>query len=175
MDERNQRLFVTDGGNHRVLVFDVHPDRIDNGAEAIAVLGQDDFTSTETGTSATRWELPGDLVLDEENQRLFVGVAWQHRVLAFDVHPDRLSNGQAASFVIGQPDFTSAEPGLSASRFRQTDGLSYDDANHQLFVTDKYNHRVPRLRRAPRSHRQPARGESGDRQHDLRPGRDGSR
>ena len=142
MDERNQRLFVTDGGNHRVLVFDVHPDRIANGAEAIAVLGQDDFTSSETGTSATRWELPGDLVLDEENQRLFVGVAWQHRVLAFDVHPDRLSNGQAASFVIGQPDFTSAEPGLSASRFRQTDGLSYDDANHQLFVTDKYNHRV---------------------------------
>ena len=71
-----------------------------------------------------------------------MGVAWQHRVLAFDVHPDRLSNGQAASFVIGQPDFTSADPGLSASRFRQTDGLSYDDANHQLFVTDKYNHRV---------------------------------
>ena len=142
MDERNQRLFVTDGGNHRVLVFDVHPDRIANGAEAVAVIGQDDFTSTETGTSATRWELPGDLVLDEENQRLFVGVAWQHRVLAFDVHPDRLSNGQAASFVIGQPDFTSAEPGLSASRFRQTDGLSYDDANHQLFLTDKYNHRV---------------------------------
>ena len=142
MDERNQRLFVTDGGNHRVLVFDVHPDRIANGAEAVAVIGQDDFTSTETGTSATRWELPGDLVLDEENQRLFVGVAWQHRVLAFDVHPDRLSNGQAASFVIGQRDFTSAEPGLSASRFRQTDGLSYDDANHQLFLTDKYNHRV---------------------------------
>ena len=142
MDERNQRLFVTDGGNHRVLVFDVHPDRIVNGADAIAVLGQDDFTSRETGTSATRWELPGDLVLDEENQRLFVGVAWQHRVLAFDVHPDRLSNGQAASFVIGQPDFTSGDPGLSASRFRQTDGLSYDDANHQLFVTDKYNHRV---------------------------------
>ena len=142
MDERNQRLFVTDGGNHRVLVFDVHPDRIANGAEAIAVIGQDDFTARETSTSATRWELPGDLVLDEENQRLFVGVAWQHRVLAFDVHPDRLSNGQAASFVIGQPDFTSGEPGLSASRFRQTDGLSYDDANHQLFVTDKYNHRV---------------------------------
>jgi len=142
MDEKNQRLFVTDGGNHRVLVFDVHPDRITNGADAIAVLGQDDFTSTETGVSATRWELPGDLAFDEQNQRLFVGVAWQHRVLAFDVHPDRLRNGQPASFVIGQPDFTSVEPGLSASRIRQTDGLSYDDKNHRLYVTDKYNHRV---------------------------------
>jgi hypothetical protein len=82
-------------------------------------------------------------VLDEQNQRLFVGVAWQHRVLAFDVHPERLQQtGQAASFVIGQEDFTSAESGLSASRFRQTDGLSYDDVNHRLYVTDKYNHRV---------------------------------
>ena len=142
MDRVNQRLFVTDGGNHRVLVFDVDPDRIRNGADAITVLGQDDFTSTETGLSQTRWELPGDLELDEENQRLFVGVAWQHRVLAFDVHPDRLQNGQPASFVIGQPDFTSGTPGLSRNRFRQTDGLSYDSMNDRLYVTDKYNHRV---------------------------------
>ncbi len=142
MDRVNQRLFVTDGGNHRVLVFDVHPERIANGADAIAVLGQDDFTSTETGLSRTRWELPGDLELDEANQRLFVGVAWQHRVLAFDVHPDRLQNGQPASFVIGQQDFTSGTPGLSQTRFRQTDGLSYDTVNDRLYVTDKYNHRV---------------------------------
>ena len=142
MDRVNQRLFVTDGGNHRVLVFDVHPDRIRNGADALAVLGQDDFTSTETGLSRTRWELPGDLELDERNQRLFVGVAWQHRVLAFDVHPDRLRNGQPASFVIGQQDFDSGTPGLSDNRFRQTDGLSYDSLNDRLYVTDKYNHRV---------------------------------
>ena len=142
MDRQNQRLFVTDGGNHRVLVFDVHPDRIENGADAIAVLGQDDFTSTETGLSDRRWELPGDLELDEENQRLFVGVAWQHRVLAFDVHPDRLRNGQPAEFVIGQSDFTTGVPGLSQRQFRQTDGLSYDSENHLLYVTDKYNHRV---------------------------------
>ena len=142
VDRVNQRLFVTDGGNHRVLVFDVHPDRIRNGADALAVLGQDDFTSTETGLSRTRWELPGDLELDEQDQRLFVGVAWQHRVLAFDVHPDRLRNGQPASFVIGQQDFTSGTPGLSRSRFRQTDGLSYDSQNDRLYLTDKYNHRV---------------------------------
>ena len=142
MDRVNQRLFVTDGGNHRVLVFDVHPERIANGADALAVLGQDDFTSTETGLSRTRWELPGDLELDEANQRLFVGVAWQHRVLAFDVHPDRLRNGQEASFVVGQVDFTSGTPGLSRNRFRQTDGLSYDRVNDRLYVTDKYNHRV---------------------------------
>lgn len=142
MDKENQRIFVTDGGNHRVLVFDVHPDRIENGANAIAVLGQDDFTSSETGLSATRWELPGDLVYDEKNHRLFVGVAWQHRVLVFDVHPDRLFNGKAADYVIGQPNFELAEPGLSNTRFRQTDGLAYDAENDRLYLTDKYNHRV---------------------------------
>jgi DNA-binding beta-propeller fold protein YncE len=142
MDKENQRIFVTDGGNHRVLVFDVDPDRIANGANAIAVLGQDDFTSSETGLSATRWELPGDLVYDEKNHRLFVGVAWQHRVLVFDVHPDRLINGKAADYVIGQPNFEIAEPGLSDTKFRQTDGLSYDSENDRLYLTDKYNHRV---------------------------------
>ena len=175
MDERNQRLFVTDGGNHRVLVFDVHPDRIANGAEAIAVLGQDDFTSTETGTSATRWELPGDLVLDEENQRLFVGVAWQHRVLAFDVHPESAEQ-RAGGLVRDRP-----------ARLHQRRAGAVGEplpADRRALLRRRQppalRHRQvqppgPRLRRAARPHRKPARGESGDRQHDLRPGRDGSR
>ena len=142
MDEVNQRLFVTDGSNHRVLVFDVHPDRIENGADALAVLGQDDFTSTRTGLSATHWNLPGDLVVDEAHQRLFVEVPFQNRVLVFDVSPDRLRSGQAASFVIGQTDFTSDEPGLSSRKIRQPDGISYDSLNDRLYLTDKGHQRV---------------------------------
>ena len=142
MDQINQRLFVTDGGNHRVLVFDVHPDRIENGADALAVLGQDNFTSTEVGLSATRWRLPGDLVVDETHQRLFVEVPFQNRALVFDIHPDRLRNGQAASFVIGQADFTSDEPGLSRRKIRQPDGISYDAKNDYLYLSDKGHQRV---------------------------------
>ena len=142
LDETTQRLYVTDGGNHRVLVFDVHPDRIQNGADALAVLGQDDFTSTEEGLSAARWRLPGDLVVDEINQRLFVGISTQHRILVFDVHPDRVGNGQAASFVIGQPRFDTQETGLSDRMLREPDGLSFDSANDRLYVSDKRNQRV---------------------------------
>ena len=142
MDEATQRLFVTDGSHHRVLVFDVHPDRIENGADALAVLGQDDFTSTQVGLSATRWNRPGDLVVDENHQRLFVEVPFQNRVLVFDVHPDRLQNGQAASLVIGQTDFTSDEPGLSSRKIRQPDGISYDSRNDRLYLTDKGHQRV---------------------------------
>jgi sugar lactone lactonase YvrE len=120
----------------------VHPDRIENGAGALAVLGQDNFTSTEVGLSATRWRLPGDLVVDETHQRLFVGVATQHRVVVFDIHPDRLRNGQAAMFVIGQQDFNTQETGLSDRMLREPDGLSYDAANDRLYVSDKRNQRV---------------------------------
>lgn len=142
LDEATQRLFVTDGGNHRVLVFDVHPDRIENGADALAVLGQDDFTSTETGLTNRRWRLPGDLVVDETHQRLFVGVSTQHRALVFDVHPDRLRNGQAAMYVFGQPDFSSEDTGLSRRMLREPDGLSYDAKNDHLYMSDKRNQRV---------------------------------
>ena len=142
IDRVNQRLFVADGDNNRVMVFDMHPDRIQNGANAIVVIGQDDFTSKEPGLSATRWEVPGDLVMDENHQRLFVEVPFQNRVLVFDVHPDRLTNGAAATHVIGQSVFTSEEPGLSKNKIQQPDGISYDAANDYLYVTDKYHDRI---------------------------------
>ena len=142
MDRVHQRLFVTDGGHNRVLVFDVHPDRIQSGADAIAVIGQDDFTSTVEGFSASRWKLPGDLAYDEEHERLFVEAPWENRVLVFDVAPDALANGISASVVIGQDDFTSTESGLSRKKIRQPDGISYDPVNERLHVTDKGNERV---------------------------------
>lgn len=142
MDRVHQRLFVTDGGHNRVVVFDVHPDRIQSGADAIAVIGQDDFDSTEEGFSASRWKLPGDIAYDEEHERLFVEAPWENRVLVFDVAPDELTNGMSASIVIAQSDFSSREAGLSRQKIRQPDGISYDPVNERLHVTDKGNERV---------------------------------
>ncbi len=142
IDRINQRLFVADGENNRVLIFDMHPDRIESGARAIGVIGQDNFTSNEAGLSASRFSLPGDMVMDEENQRLFVELPFQDRILVFDVDPRRFRNGLSASHVIGQPDFTSQRPGLSRSGIRQPDGITYDPENHHLYVTDKYNNRI---------------------------------
>lgn len=142
LDKINQRLFVADGENNRVLVFDMHPNRIRSGADAIGVLGQIDFTSNEAGLSASKFSLPGDMVIDERNQRLFVELPFQDRILVFDVAPGTFENGMDASFVIGQPDFTSNTPGLSRSGIRQPDGISYDPLNDHLYVTDKYNNRI---------------------------------
>ena len=170
VDKKNQRLFVTDGGNDRVLVFDIHPDRIHNGADAIAVIGQKGFTSVEGGgpaslaaltrgeqiarlqagdsgnlearPSSSRLQLPGDLAYDENHDRLFVEVPFQHRLLVFNVSPERIRNGMEASVVIGQPNYSSTEPGLSRRKLRQPDGISYDPAKDRLYVSDKGNHRI---------------------------------
>ena len=44
--------------------------------------------------------------------------------------------------VLGQKDFTSNEPGLSADKFRRPSGLAYDRNNQRLFVSDNGNRRV---------------------------------
>ncbi len=56
MDNRHQRLFVRDGirvnehePRNRLLVFDVHPDRLTDHAEAITIIGQPDFETNTTG------------------------------------------------------------------------------------------------------------------------------
>ena len=56
MDNRHQRLFVADSirinqheRRNRFLVFDVHPDRLANHPEAIAVIGQPDFETNRRG------------------------------------------------------------------------------------------------------------------------------
>ena len=56
-DESHKRLFVTDGSNHLVLVFDVHPDRMQNLPEAISVIGEPDFDYARSG--------PGDVFVHE--------------------------------------------------------------------------------------------------------------
>lgn len=142
LDKVNQRLFVADSENNRVLVFDIHPRRIQNGAQAIGVIGQNDLSSNASGLTSAKFSLPGDMVMDEQNQRLFVAIPSQSRILVFNVAPDSFANGMAASYVIGQPRFTSITPSSSRSATRQPDGISYDSLESQLYVTDKFNNRI---------------------------------
>jgi len=53
----------------------------------------------------------------------------------------KLRNFQAAEVVIGQPDFTSADPGLSASAIHFSYGNAWR-ASDVLFVPDFFNSRV---------------------------------
>ncbi len=155
-DTLNKRLFVSDGWGNRIMVFDAHPDRLRNGPDAMAVLGQPDFTTTTAATSRTGINLdtrvgtgitPGRprataLTHDPVNDRLFVSDGGNNRLLVYDTAPENLRNGMAASVVIGQPDFTSNAPGLGPASLRQPAALHYDSQHHRLFVSDGNNNRV---------------------------------
>jgi DNA-binding beta-propeller fold protein YncE len=140
-DEKHDRLFVSDGPNHRVLVFDAHPDRLRNGAAAIAVIGQPDFTSHASGRSESAINGPDGLAYDDANDYLYVSDHENHRVLVFDAHPDRLRNGPRALAVLGQSDFTSQKQhsrvgfgGSGIQYIYDPRGLAFDSANQRLYL-----------------------------------------
>ena len=137
-DHVHERLFVRD--RSRILVFDGRLDRFSDYPEATHVLGQPDFTTMETGDSRKHFPRGGELLIDDENQRLFVED--RTRILVFDIDPARLTNYPDAAVVIGQSDFGSREPGLGPNRLARTHGIAFDPDGKRLFVSDEGNQRV---------------------------------
>jgi hypothetical protein len=69
---------------------------------------------------------------------LFVVDSYNHRVLGFNGIPT--AHGEAAAFILGQPDVTSNAPGTTASRFRFPSKAVV--AGGRLFLADTSNNRV---------------------------------
>jgi len=138
-DASNNRLFVADQSNNRVLIYNTAS--IVNGQTAFKVLGQADFVSNSPGITASTMTSPGGLAYDPTGNRLFVSeTLGNHRVLVFDLAT--ITNGEDATNVLGQVDFTSNVSGLTSSQMSYPGGLAYDDTNSRLFVADNDNNRV---------------------------------
>ena len=137
-DSTNNRLFVSDAGNNRVLVFDTAT--INNGENAINVLGQTDFTSNTAAVTQSGMSSPGDIVFDSANNRLFVADQIVHRILVFDV--TSITNGENAINVLGQANFTSSTVANTQAGLDNPSGISLDSTNNRLFVADTTNSRV---------------------------------
>lgn len=138
-DNIGSRLFVTDGGNHRILVFNL-VDGIINGENAVNVLGQIDFTSTVSTTTQSNLQYPGHLAYDSANNRLFVADTGHRRVLVFDVVS--ITNGENAINVLGQPDFVTSSAAMTQNGFTMPTGICYDNGDKRLFVSDTTVRRV---------------------------------
>ena len=136
-DHAHQRLFVRD--RSRILVFDVHPDRLQDYPSATHVIGQPDFETMTPGTSSRKFR-GAELVIDDDNQRLFLEDG--ERILVFDIDPARLANFPEATHVIGQPDFGSRLQGLGPNRLTRAHGLALDPDEQRLFVSDQRNNRI---------------------------------
>jgi DNA-binding beta-propeller fold protein YncE len=143
-DSVNKRLFVVDGYNYRVLVFDLTT--LESYKTASYVIGQSDFTSSDYGTSATRMTLDyAGIKIDPTTQYLYVSDAENNRVMVFNASPATIANGMSASYVIGQPDFTSSDYGTSQQSFDYPQGLALDTSRQELYVFGWGNMRVMRF------------------------------
>ncbi len=158
-DEDRELLFITDTGNHRVLIlllFDRAAGRpllgVVGGVSlrpASYVLGQSDFNSgqpnmgqgspTPTGLNA-----PKDIQYDKVRRRVFVSDSGNHRIVGFDANLSRITNGENAFLILGQADYTqSSSPSPpTASSLNNPVGLQHDMANVRLYTIDSGNHRV---------------------------------
>jgi DNA-binding beta-propeller fold protein YncE len=132
------RLFVTDAGNNRVMVFDVATTT--PGEAAVNVLGQPTFTSNSSAATQSGLNLPEKLAYDVTANRLFVSDKNNHRVMVFDLAT--ITNGEDAFGQLGQTSFFGSNAGTSASGLNTPNGLVYRSSDSRLFVADSGNHRV---------------------------------
>jgi hypothetical protein len=145
-DPINNRLFVEDW--YRVLVFNL-ANGITNDMNASYVIGEPDFVSDNDTTSQNTLSEPGayggGLAFDPTNDRLFVSD--YARIMVFNVSPSTLQtngNGENASYVLGQTNFTNDSLACSQNQIYDGDeydssiSLAFDNVNQRLFVSDGY-------------------------------------
>jgi len=161
------RLFVSDLGHNRVLIWNTIPTR--NAQPADVVIGQPDFTSATANNSSKLCESNGSndagptypircaKTLDfprfalSDGTRLFVSDGGNDRILIFNTIPT--ANAAKADVILGQlsetlnlttdnPQGVEAFPNraTAADVVRTPGALAWDGAN--LYVSDPYNRRV---------------------------------
>lgn len=137
-----ERLFISDYGNDRLLIYNSIP--TSNDASADVVVGQPDFTSSGSNQGGTvrPFTLDGPTGIFSDRKRLILCDRLNDRVLVFNNIPT--SNNASADIAIGQPDLTSngANQGgnPAANTLNSPYGICTD--GKRLFIGDQTNHRV---------------------------------
>lgn len=144
------KLFVTDTGNHRVLVWNSIP--TESGQPADMVLGQNDTVSGAANRglaapAADGLSTPSGLAchIVGTASMLFVADAGNHRVLVWN-EISSLATGKPADQVIGQADFSSGLKNRTDTNTPAQDSLYQPAGIHvtgtTLFVADNTNNRI---------------------------------
>jgi sugar lactone lactonase YvrE len=139
--DANGRLWVADMTNNRVLRFD-NASAIASASAANGVLGQPDFVTNSTGTTAGKMNNPTSVFVDA-NGALWVADRANNRVLKFNNAASK-PNGASADVVLGQADFTTSTTGTSASTLNAPWGVTGDNGG-RLWIADRGNSRVLRF------------------------------
>ncbi len=149
-DQVNQRLFVADTTNNRVLVFSTAS--LSDGPNATNVIGQASFTTATVGHSQTGLYSPCGLAYDANNNRLFVSDGGNNRIMVYNAGPSVLPTFSAsATNVLGQTNFTNQGSATTQSGLflginncgnPGDQNLQYDPGSGRLFVIDNQNNRI---------------------------------
>ncbi|MCX6795599.1 MAG: putative Ig domain-containing protein [Candidatus Falkowbacteria bacterium] len=142
-DTNNNRLFVTDWYNNRVMVFNAASGTLPvNNASAVNVLGQTLFTTRVANVTQTSFWGPKNSTYDILSNRLFVTDNSNNRLMVFDVATSTIVNNKAASNVLGQTLFTTGVVSTTQNGLNSPAGAIFDPTNKHLFVADWYNNRI---------------------------------
>tara|TARA_Y100000031_G_scaffold34999_1_gene38964 strand:- start:62 stop:1669 length:1608 start_codon:yes stop_codon:yes gene_type:complete len=134
-DAENEKVFVVDQGNNRVLIWNSLPR--DTGQPADVVVGQKDFVSRgpnmgkgDKRASMDSLYFPTDIVVGQTG--MYVSDTGNNRVLYWKEVPTE--NGQPADLVFGQTNFTDKSP----NRFAQANASTLNDP-HGLWLEEEEN------------------------------------
>ena len=139
-DSASSTLYVAVRGSSRVSIYDLSGG-ITDGMNTTHVLGQSNFTSSTSGTSATSIYYPFGIKYVPEQKKLFLAEYLNNRVTVYD-DSDGWTDGEPAIGVLGQADFVSGGSAVTQSNFYNATGLEYDDINNRLLVSDLFNYRI---------------------------------
>jgi sugar lactone lactonase YvrE len=132
----NGDLFVADTGNNRVLEFQAGAG---NGASAIRVYGQAGFNSSlKPSQLGTQTLVTPQGVYVDQASNLYVTDTGANRALIFSNTQTAPPAGAAATFVIGQGNFSGAAGGTG---LKTPTGIA-TDSNGLIYIADTGNNRV---------------------------------
>lgn len=130
------RFYVTDSGNHRVMVWNRIPEAF---VPADIVLGQPHFFSNLPAAGETGMTDPRGVAASREGgDVLVVADTGNHRLLVWLSLPTLTH--QAPDLVLGQADFSGTSPGLGPDRLNTPADVWTD--GQRIVVADAGNHRL---------------------------------
>jgi sugar lactone lactonase YvrE/F0F1-type ATP synthase membrane subunit c/vacuolar-type H+-ATPase subunit K len=137
-DTANQRLYIADTNNNRVLIY--NSAIADNGQNANFVLGQSNFTTNSARISRNGLAAPAYVTSNTSTNSVAIADRDNNRVLLWSNLPN--TNGQNADFVLGQAGFTSSGFSVSQTALHTPQGVAFDPNTGALYVADTDNNRV---------------------------------
>lgn len=146
----DNRLFVTDHFNHRVLIWNELPSQ---NAGADIVIGQNRFGIQATvQCSATNLYVPTSISVAAG--KLIVADMYHNRVLIWNKIPE--NSGERADIVLGQPDMTTCAEDVPPSTTTLSRPSDVWSDGKKLIVADQLNNRILIWSKFPTENQTPA-------------------